>query len=304
MKGMTRCAAIGMVAVTASNSFATMILTAMVRPQVGLVAQCNIVVWDPVTKIEHLVQSSALMSQAKRFEFLVPTPTIPQVQEVGDAPINFVSALITPPRPIQPVVKPNPDDELDSTFGILIRPKPEVKQIAFVGNLKATTLRASDVVALSDWMEKNGYQTNAAQKAWLEKYVQKRWFITAFQVNSESDAIKTSSVRLSFKTELPFVPYTSPRNSWVSGIRQEVFLVTPAPMQGTTDGKSLWSGRQTGHTFLKSASIPDFAKKLGVASKNIPAQSWVSRFVDNSSDDKVLDDLYFLNTPKGTKKKP
>ena len=303
MSGKGRIVFVSMAAIGASSSFGTMILSNMARPQVGLVAQCNVAVWDPVSKMEHLVQSSAFMSQAKRFEFLVPTHTLPRVKEVGDAPINLVSALITPHRPPRPVVKPNPEDELDPTYGVLIRPKVEVKQIAFVGNLKATTIRASDVIALTDWMTKNGYRASQSQNEWLEKYVQKRWFITAFQVNSESDAIKTSSVRLSFKTEAPYVPYTSPKNNWVDGIKQEVFLVTPHAMQGTTNGKALWTGKLTGHSFLTKAATADFAKSLGLSSKDIPAQSWVNRYLDQSAVDSTGDDLYFFPVPKGTKKR-
>jgi Uncharacterized protein conserved in bacteria (DUF2330) len=303
MSGKGRLALVSFVVAGASNSFGTMILSAMARPQVGMVTQCNVVVWNPVTKMEHLTQSSVFVSQAKRFEFLVPTPTIPKVKEVGNAPIDFVSALINPPRPPRPVVKPNPDDELDSSYGVLIRPKVEVKQVTYVGNLKATTICASDVVALANWMEKNGYKASQSQNEWLERYVQKRWFITAFQVNSESNALKTSAVRLSFKSDLPFVPYTSPRNNWVAGVKQEIFLVTPAAMQGTTNRKSVWAARQTGHKFLSKSGTVDLSKRLGLSAQDIPAFSWVSRYIDESPAESVSDDLIFLPAPKGIKKK-
>ncbi len=300
MNGKGRVVLGSVIALTSTTSFGTMILSMTPRAQVGLVAQCNIAVWDPETKMEHLIQSSAFMSQAKRFEFLVPTPTLPRVREVGDVPINLVTGLITPPRPV-PIAKPDPEDELDPNFGVLIRPKVEVKQVTFVGNLKATTIRASDILALTDWMSKNGYKASQSQNEWLERYVQKRWFITAFQVNSDSEAIKTSSVRLSFKTEAPYVPYTSPRNNWGQGIKQEVFLVTPKAMQGTTTGKGLWSGKLTGHKFLTRDATANFAKSLGLTNKDIPSQSWVNRYIDESPADSPTDDLYFFPIPKGTK---
>ncbi len=301
MKGKGRVVIGSVIALTSSASFGTMILSMTPRTQVGLVAQCNIAVWDPETKVEHLIQSSAFMSQAKRFEFLVPTPTLPRVREVGDAPINLMTGLIIPARSV-PIAKPDPEDELDPNFGVLIRPKVEVKQVTFVGNLKATTIRASDILALTDWMSKNGYKASQSQNEWLEKYVQKRWFITAFQVNSDSQAIKTSSVRLSFKTEAPCVPYTSPRDNWVQGIKQEVFLVTPKAMQGTTTGKALWNGKLTGHKFLSRDATTNLAKSLGLTNKDIPSQSWVNRYIDESATDSIADDLYFFPIPKGIKK--
>lgn len=302
MSGMGKVVLVGLTGICSSMSFGTMILSMMARPQVGLVAQCNVAIWDPETKIEHLIQSSAFISQTTRFEFLVPTPTIPKVREVGDSPIKLVSALINPPRTTRPVVKPNPEDELDPSYGVLIRPKVEVKQVTFVGNLKATTIRASDVIALTEWMEKNGYKASQSQNEWLEKYVQKRWFITAFQVNSQSDALKTSAVRLSFRTEAPYVPYTCPKNNWVQGIKQEVFLVTPKAMQGTTDGKSLWGGKLMGHSFLSKAASSSFAQSLALSAKEIPALSWVNRYIDVNSNESMVDDLYFFPLQKGTKK--
>jgi hypothetical protein len=152
-------------------------------------------------------------------------------------------------------------------------------------------------------MEKNGYKTSLSQKAWLENYVQKRWYITAFQVNSESDALKTSSVRLSFKSDLPYVPYSSPKNSWVNGIKQEIFLITPNAMQGTTNGKSLWTGALKGRTFLSKSATLEFGKKMGLPSKDIPSQSWVSRFIDQTPAESSIEDLYFVAVSKRIKLK-
>ena len=301
MERKGRIAAVGVTALIASNSFGSMILTALARPQVGLVAQCNLVTWNPATKMESLVQASAFLSQAKRFEVLIPTPTIPTVKEVGDSSIDFASNLITPPRASRPITPPNPDDELDPSFGVLIRGKAEVKQVTFVGNLKATTIKGSDVVALSDWMAKNGYKASAAQNQWLEKYVAKRWYFTSIQINSDSDTLRTRGVRLSFKTEVPVVPYTSPKNSWVQNLRQEVFFVSPAHLQGTIGGKSLWTGRLMGHAFLTKKATPEFAKDLGLFASDVADQSWVSRYVDVSAPETATDDLYFLKIPRRTK---
>ena len=270
----------------------------MARPKVAMVAQCNMVVWDPETKTEHLIQSSAFMSNANLFEVLVPTPSIPKVKEVGNGAIDLLENLVNPPRALKPVTLPNPEDELDPNFGVLIRGKVDVKQLAMIGGLKATTIRASDVIALSDWMDKNGYMANAEQKKWLEKYVQKRWFLTAFKVDSEEDALKTNAVRLSFKTEVPVVPYTCPKNGWVSGIKQEMFLVSPVQLQGAIGGKFLWNSRLMGHSFLNHEDSKKFAQSLGVSPNDIPRKSWVTRYLDTNSTEAAVDDLYFVPMPK------
>ena len=57
----------------------------------------------------------------------------------------------------------------------------------------------------------------------------------------------------------------------------------------------------TGHSFLTKAATADFAKSLGLSSKDIPAQSWVNRYLDQSAVDTTGDDLYFFPVPKGTK---
>ena len=297
MSGKGRCVLLGMGMLAASNSFGTMVLSLMARPKVAMVAQCNILIWDPETKTEHLIQSSAVTSQEKRFEILIPTPLIPRVKEVGNAPIDLLANLLIP-KAAFPVKKKNPEDELDKDFGTLIRGGVEVQQVAIVGNLKATTIKASDILALSEWMEKNKYKANAAQKKWLEGFVQKRWFLTALQVNSESEALKTSAFRLSFKTEVPVVPYTSPQNNWVQGIKQEMFVVSPVPLQGAIGGKLPWNARLMGHKYLSRDDSEKFAKTLGLNSNELPKHPWADRFQETSVDNVATEELYFVPVPK------
>ncbi len=80
-----------------------------------------------------------------------------------------------------------------------------------VAGLDATVLQASDPAALDGWLRGNGYPSGPELRGWLERYVVKGWFVTAFKIRPGNRAqVATRAVRMSFHTELPFYPYAEP----------------------------------------------------------------------------------------------
>ena len=282
----------------AASTHANLILSALPRPQIGLVRQSNIIVWNPETKVEHLVRSSAFISNAECFDFLTPTPTIPTVQPVAYHSFMSLFSLMHPPKKnraeqIQPI------EPLDPNFGTLIRKDVEVAKVTRIGNLVATTFRASDVIALSDWLKKNGYRPSAAQNRWLEKYVEKRWYLTAIKVASEDPNIETDAVRLSFKTNVPVNPYYAPEKSWLQDVWQELYVVSPMQLQGYVGAKTLLDAKPDSHAFMTTEAQKNLAAELKLDLKQIPKKAWVNRFVENGPATNTSDDIYFYPAPKG-----
>ncbi|MFO0660805.1 MAG: DUF2330 domain-containing protein [Polyangiaceae bacterium] len=83
-----------------------------------------------------------------------------------------------------------------------------------VAGYDATVLEADDPAALSKRLNERGYAESDSLKEWLTPYVSAHWKLTAFKIASEtpSNAIGTSAVRMSFKTDRPFFPYREPSN--------------------------------------------------------------------------------------------
>lgn len=287
MSGKGRIGFIGLGMAFACASQASLLLTAFSRPQIGLVAQSNILIWNPKTKTEHLVQSSYFLSNTKSFAFVTPTPSVPMIEGAT------IDAFDLARKTLYPTWKPKAADPTASV---------DVKQSVRLGKLEATTIRASDVVALSDWMEKNGFKTNDEQKKWLEKYIQKRWYLTAFRYASEEKVLQTEPIRMSFKTDVPFNPYFGTQYSWVNGVRQELFLVSPVPLQGIVGAKQAWGAESKRHTFVTQESAKNLTKSLGLPMDAIDKKSWVNQYVESGKGLTNVDDIFFYPVkvkPKG-----
>lgn len=274
-----------------------MLIGAFTKPSVGLARQSNILIWDPATKMEHLVRSSAFASSTRSFDIVIPTPALPTVTAVNYRSFRSLFDLLHGKRE---TARPGQGPEaISPAHGISAsgRPEVQVSQLARVGNLMATTIKASDVLALSKWLEKNGYKPNAAQNKWLEKYVQKRWYLTAFKVATEEEMFETDAVRLSFKTDVPIDPYYTPNRSWLRGIRQELYVISPNQMAGFVGAKTPWKTNVESHAFMTRSATESLARDLKLKPSDIPGKSWVHRYLENSADTNATDDLFFYPLP-------
>lgn len=283
MSGKGRIIVVGLSLGLACASQASLLLTAFSRPQIGLMAQSNILIWNPKTKTEHLIQSSYFLSNTKSFAFVTPTPSLPVIE--GATIETFDLARKT----LYPTWKPKVVEPSDGV---------EVKQNVRVGKLEVATIKASDVVALSDWMDKNGFKTNDEQKKWLEKYIQKRWYLTAFRYASQEKVLQTEPIRMSFKTDVPFNPYFGTQYSWVNGVRQELFLVSPVPLQGVVGAKQAWEAESKRHTFITQESAKSLLKTLSLPKDAIADKSWMNQYVESGAGQTNVDDIFFFPVTK------
>lgn len=279
----------------AVSSRSTLLLAAN-NSQVGLLGQSDMLIWNPETKTEHLIQSSIFASNAKQFDFVVPTPSMPKVQMLNGKVFREMHAIVHPKREI--VV------DKDAPPSSRTAEKVEVVQEAQVGNLKATTIKAFDALALGNWLEKNGYKLRLAQNQWLEKYLKKRWYITAFKVMSDKNALQTEAVRLSFKTDVPVLPYFAPQNSWVRGVKLDLYVVSPVDLVGFVGGKKVWAGKQETSTFLSKEKSEKVAFSVLLSAKDMPKKAWVQRYLEIGNGSTAVDDLYFYPRPKVVPAKP
>ena len=171
--------------------------------------QTNLVIWDAGSKTEHFIRDAKFSSTAADFGFLAPTPSKPELSEASAEAFDTLEAL-----------KPVKDDTVGaaSAMGAASLDKSiEVIQQVDVAGYRATTLLASDSVALADWMRKNGYQTTPAVETWTKVYIAKGWYLTAFKVLDKAQVASTGTVRMSFKTDRPFNPYYVPSDNIKEG---------------------------------------------------------------------------------------
>jgi len=170
-----------------------------------------------------------------------------------------------------------------------------------VGGLDAAVLAADDAEALRLWLEKNGYNARPELSGWLAPYLANRWKITAFKIAQDpktGEAVKTSPVRMSFRTEKPFFPYRepeAPKDSAVNTGRPRllrVFFVGDQRVQGMV-GASPWAARSPWSNSLDENRRSQLMKSLAMEDSKSSTPMRLTVFEDWSSPRAGGDEVYF-----------
>ena len=187
-----------------------------------------IILWDPATRTEHFIRRAQFRSTARAFGFLVPTPTTPQLGEVGDGVFASMHDRIKPEVRHERETQIKPFSLLFEACTLTTGGATDegampagadavrVLATAHVAGFDATTVEADDTGALGAWLTRHGFAVTPALTAWLERYVAQQWKLTAFVVASgetsaqEQYDVATRAVRMSFQTDRPFYPYREP----------------------------------------------------------------------------------------------
>lgn len=247
-------------------------------------SQSNIVAWDPNTQIEHFVRSASFTTSAKKFDFIAPTPSVPEICAVKSHAFDVLRSLT---RTSNPFAKGGGGGAFGGGGASV-----EVIKETTLGNLKATTLRANDVTALKDWLAANKYQMSPTQDEWLGFYIKKDWYLTAFRVESKDSTIVTEAIRMSFKTPQPYNPYYVPKENWSKNAKLDLFFIVPVEMKGYI-GKTPWQARVESQTTLDEKSIGTLIEDLSLQRSDFPMRCTLTKYVDFDFAKGVKEDLFF-----------
>lgn len=256
--------------------------------KIEFTGQSNIVIWDERNQMEHFIRAARFKSAAKEFDFVAPTPSVPEVSVAKQAAFEYVRSLTTPPPPV------TKSGGFGNAGGRPGNPPGTVyvAQETEVGNFHVVTLKATDTQALKKWFEENQYQVSPTQDEWFKHYIDKKWYLTAFRVISDKPAVKTEAIRMSFSTKVPYNPYFVPKENWYRGAQLELFLIAPYAMQGVV-GESFWRGSMQGKATLPHDKYTEFAKNLGMQPGEIPSNMTVYRYLDYDFANGATEDLFF-----------
>lgn len=264
--------------------------------RVNVAEESAVIVWDPATRTEHFIRRATFSGEARDFGFLVPTPTVPVLARVDDDVFDrmqektrratvheVVKTIDWTPLILAPFTSRNKGE--GTTAG---RAPVEVLSTQTVAGYEAAILDATDAEALSRWLAGNGYATTPDLTEWLETYVTKRWIVSAFKIDKSADAItaRTSAVRMSFATDLPFFPYHEPasqRDETGSTRVLRVWFIGPERVTGRV-GDQTWPGQM-----YWSAPFQD----LQVGGVSVMPGARLTAFEDHSSPRPSVADLYF-----------
>jgi len=273
-----------------------------------------IIVWDPVAKIQHFIRRAAFQArprtakEAADFGFLVPTPTIPELAEVGKEAFASLADLMarretrksyrarltfcTPLGMLGSKAERDFSNVTAQASGVQVLLQQQV------AGYDAAVLEAADGKALNVWLGKNGYVSRPALVDWLDHYVKGRWKITAFKIAQKPAApsaaqelfrpVATGAVRMSFATSKPFFPYREPAETkekpqgQEAARRLQVFFLGRGRMSANLgeQGSKPWPA-----AVRWTAKVPDADRRLLTTQLDLPADqlpdgTWLTAFED------------------------
>lgn len=275
-----------------------------------------VIVWDPATKVETFIRRAAFRSTARSFGFLVPTPSVPKLGETDASVFDTFAMAIRP-------------DVVTDTSGVSVEafslfnaclgagskgmdeataraPAVRVIASAHVAGFDATTVEADDPAALAGWLAGHGFAATPELTAWLARYVQDHWKITAFVVGTDEQAgqafeLATRAVKMTFQTERPFYPYREPEPARgasklsVPPRMLRVMFVSDARYTGKL-GEAPW---QAGTLFSAPLDVPPQLAPEATGKRRTTV------FVDDSSPRLASEEVYFVpNADQAEVKQP
>lgn len=172
-----------------------------------------LIVHDVEKGREHFVREVAFRRADKRFGFVVPTPSVPEVASVANTPFTklrerFAFAAGN--------ARSGGGVRTDAGFGGR-GGGMEVLAVEKIGSFTAFTLAATDAAALAGWLKKNGLVSTPEADVWLEHYVRMGFYYVAMRYDPPKDAkgrgdgaISAETVRISFDTPVAYYPYFEP----------------------------------------------------------------------------------------------
>ena len=150
---------------------------------VEVASESAVIVWDAKAKTQHFIRRATFTASAPGsvpvadFGFLVPTPSVPVLEEADDKAFDEL-AKVTAPRT---VTQSRPSDGGGGCIGGcgMMAEKSagkaeatvEVLAAKRVGGYDAVVLKANDADALAEWLNKRGYEVRPALARWLKPYV-------------------------------------------------------------------------------------------------------------------------------------
>ena len=171
--------------------------------RVQVLGESAVIVWDSKSKTEHFIRSATFESDSPDFGFLVPTPSVPTLQESTDQIFTMTEEWMVPEKIEKNVYGVEPIFILGAF--LMLRSKsddarvtalPPVRVLATqqVSGYDAVVLEADNATALQSWLSEHHYAARPDLIEWFEPYIQKKWKICAFKIayHSTGEAFATS----------------------------------------------------------------------------------------------------------------
>ncbi len=306
--------------------------------RVDIASESAVIVWDEANKTEHFIRRATFQSTAYDFGFLVPTPSKPEVEESDDEVFKRLWDITKPKIEHRTRTASIGCGGAAAPKGAADGPEPEsgiqILQHKRVGDHDVVSIKfdrtkggvEAGSAELARWLVSFGYGFGDTLKDWVKPYVENDWVITAFRIVGDKpsepapakgataknglpqrgpNAMRAKPVRLSFKTDRPFYPYSEPadqRDDKAKNVQRllRVYFVADKRYAGTLGpsdrgpertnwgmGRTVWADK-----------LQDGERSEAIAKAKLPAdvgpREWfLTEFEDHSSPRLGTMDVFF-----------
>lgn len=242
--------------------------------------QENIVIYNSKTKTEFFIRNARFKTVSKDFGFIAPTPSAPEIFGVSDEIFTTI-------------------DRYFQSFGRGLKEPLTIVNVTNVGGYQATVLKATDSKVLTKWLKDNNYAVSKGITEWLDHYIKKNWYLTAFKIVNQAEVTESGIIGMKFKTEVAFHPYYVPEEnstvdiegglncSLLSDFESVRRSIGPEPTEAPRVVLKDFAAPVDEVDLIKIASL------LKVARSELPATAYIQMWKGTPFPTADKDDLYF-----------
>lgn len=190
----------------------------------SLAVEQTLILFDPEQELEHFIRQIAIRDPSPGFGFVVPVPERPVVAKVKEQPFARLSERF----PVTAGFSLGGIRGGGRGGGMAAAAAPVVVvSRTKVGSFTAFVLSATDAKALHKWFSDNQLLVPPEAEAWLAPYVRLGFYFAALRYEAPENASKSGTtraetIRISFKSPLPFYPYREPAHARASDAEREL----------------------------------------------------------------------------------
>jgi hypothetical protein len=243
--------------------------------------QEDLIIYNSKTQTEYFVRNAKFDSVSRDFGFIAPTPTKPELSSVKPELLKLILGYGGMSR------------------SIAVQIVDEVK----VAGYKATIIKATDQKAMSQWLKSNNYTTGKSVDQWLDFYIKKGWYFTAFKVDNITEVAETGVICMKFKTKIPFHPFYVPEEnedgSNTGSLKVAIVSDYPALIGQLGDTAPPKQRKSYGYVSpLVEEHRQKVADLINCNIKDLPEKAFVKVLPETPFPTQAKDDIYFFPVEK------
>jgi hypothetical protein len=282
--------------------------------------QTVIILWDEANKTQHFIRKASFKSETDDFGFLIPSPSVPELEESGSGAFPYLQKLTEPE--VKRVSRPSAGVGCGCGTSEFAQERAagkanvEVRAEKEVAGYHAVVLETKSADALVKWLKERGYAFSPEVAAWAKPYVEAGWMITAFKVAKPKDeaakrSVAAASLRMSFKTDRPLFPYREPDPAEAAkalGANHRllrIYFIADARYRGELTKDDPWTGKVAWAGKLDEGNRKKALELLKLPENTGPTDCWLTEFEDNWPYRVAPADVTFFRDPdQGTVRRP